>query len=204
MKIYSTSINHRPVFVSILEIILIIIMVFIGYRIFFGPRITKNTHYVVCTDELNGLVQYYEENGIGQIRIDYVVLYDNGYYGSDCYIEGIHSVSQANEAITTVIEYLKTNKQSLIDNGFIIELEMQGKESVTENKLYSHMFFYYDVSHNYTSTATVSTNSIINSLNDESFPMDFEKVSFFGTEELTEEELECLRQNYPDAEITSD
>ena len=198
--------------VNILESLLLVSIVFTigffyGYKSKLISMYPPETPPVDCSNELNGLVQYYNENGIGEMTIRYANVYDD-YKSAEFYIFGITSIPDANKAVSIVNEYMETNEKSLLNNSYIFNFEIYNKNPTDSwDGVFAPIVINYDVSGIYTiSTVDIfMKNCIANSLSIESFPINVEKVNVYQlahpNEELTEEELECIEQNYPDAEI---
>lgn len=200
------AINNRSNIIIVL-LVLVCILIAITTCIIYRYKMynlliskPKTENYVDCTDDLAGLTDYYNANGIGQMQISGSRLYDNGARDAMIYIDGINSIPDANTSMLMIIDYLEAGEAPLFNDTFYLHICMLcGGETITNNRA-SMIEFELELSNPSATTVYLQEESIISSIGYENVPLDVEVVNVNATNELTLEELTVLEQNYPDAD----
>ncbi|MCR5594059.1 MAG: hypothetical protein K6F79_09975 [Saccharofermentans sp.] len=207
-RIYSTKINERPMVVNILESLLLFSIVFtIGFFYYYKSKLISmypsETPSVDCSDNLNDLVQCYNDNGKGQMRIINASMRENGDISAHFEVEGIDSIPEANEAFIFIEKYMQENEEALLSHPFYLDIDMINLGPFNDDVKFAPISLHYEIAGldaTYVSAVDLSEACITNSIDTESIPLNIDKVYVY-TLEISDAEMEYLQQNYPDAEI---
>lgn len=159
----------------------------------------KQEKYVDCTDDLQGLIDYYNVNGVGQMQIQGARMYDNGSRDAMIYIDGVCNIPEANSSILLIRDYLQNNEEQFFDNEFYIHICFLGVGEDTTENLASMIEINFEISDPVVETVYLQEGSIINSEYNECVPLDVDIVNINVPIKLTSEEYTVLEQNYPNA-----
>ena len=152
-----------------------------------------------CTDDLQGLIDYYNVNGVGQMQIQGARMYDNGSRDAMIYIDGVCNIPEANSSILLIRDYLQNNEEQFFDNEFYIHICFLGVGEDTTENLASMIEINFEISDPVVETVYLQEGSIINSEYNECVPLDVDIVNINVPIKLTSEEYTVLEQNYPNA-----
>lgn len=160
----------------------------------------EQDYYVDCTDDLQGLADYYNANGVGQMQIQGAREYDNGSRDAMIYIDGICNIPEANSSILLIRDYLEKNEEQFFDDAFYMHICLQGIGDDATESLAAMIEFNFEISDPIIETVYLQEGIIINSKDYECVSLPVAIVNVSACDELTEEEFYVLERNYPEAD----
>lgn len=203
MKKSVISIRRRIIIVLLGIIVSIAIITCLIYRYNTNHLLIskpKQENYVDCTEELEGLSDYYNACGIGQMQIQGARKYDNGSRDAMIYIDGICNIPEANSSILLIRDYLEKNEEQFFDDAFYMHICLQGIGDDATESLAAMIEFNFEISDPIIETVYLQEGIIINSKDYECVSLPVAIVNVSACNELTEEEFYVLERNYPEAD----
>ena len=185
---------------TILIISIVILVIKYGYPTYLlWVSQPKPDNYIDCTDDLSGLADYYNRYGIGRMQIQSASLYDTGERGAVLYIFGVNNIPEANSAALVIREYFENYGEQFYDNKFVLNIYMMTEGPVSEDEQFAAFEICFDLSEPDCATVSLGKGTLINSINLDSIPLNVSIVHIYSSDELTDEELETIESNYPNA-----